>query len=119
MELYLLADKHGTLVDTTTGKAKEVWEFMLIQTPGMQRIKTTKRYQQILASYLRAIKAGEFHQVVWITPSTELAIRLGSIIKSIETVPIAGQKIAIDPARHHLHLHFTDYSNWPNLVGGK
>ena len=38
MELYLLADKHGTLVDTTTGKAKEVWEFMLIQTPGMQRI---------------------------------------------------------------------------------
>lgn len=82
-------------------------------------IKATKRYQQILASYLRAIKAGEFHQVVWITPSAELAIRLGSIIKSIETVPIAGQKIAIDPARHHLHLHFTDYSNWPNLAGGK
>lgn len=80
-------------------------------------IKTTKRYQQILASYLRAIKAGDFHQVVWVTPSSELAARLGSIIKSVKIVPIAGQKVAIDPARHHQHLYFADYSNWPKLTG--
>lgn len=77
-------------------------------------LKVTRRYSQHLASYLRSIKAGDIARVVWVAPSQELAARLQKIIFSIKTVRVAGQNVAIDPGRHHQHLHFTSYDRWPN-----
>ena len=77
-------------------------------------LKITRRYSQPLASYLRSIKTGDIARVVWVTPTQELAARLQKIIFSIKTVRVAGQNVAIDPDRHHQHLHFTSYDRWPN-----
>lgn len=76
--------------------------------------KTTKRYEQILLSYLRLIKSGEIKEVVWISPSTDFAKRLEVLIKSIKKLKLAGQIVQIEPAKHHKNLHFCSYEDWPN-----
>ena len=81
-------------------------------------IKTTKRYEQILASYLMSLKAGEVHQVVWLAPTTEIALRLQAIVFSIRTVTIQKQRFPIDPDKHHARLFFKDYSRWPGDLQG-
>lgn len=79
-------------------------------------IKTTKRYEQILASYLMALKAGQVQQVVWLTPTEDAALRLKAIVFSIRTVTIQKQRFPIDPEKHHANLIFKDYSSWPDDV---
>lgn len=76
--------------------------------------KTTKRYEQILLSYLRLLKSGEIKEVVWISPSTDFAKRLEVLIKSIKKLKLAGQIVQIDPAKHHKNLYFCSYEDWPN-----
>lgn len=76
-------------------------------------IKTTKRYQSILADRLQAARRGDFDKIVWVCPTAEQAGRLATIVRSIRYVPIAGQQVAIDPARHHQALIFTNYGEWP------
>lgn len=76
-------------------------------------IKTTKRYEQVLASYLMALKVGQVHQVVWLTPTMEIALRLQAIVFSIRSVTIQKQRFPIDPDKHHARLFFKDYSSWP------
>lgn len=78
-------------------------------------IKTVKRYEQILVTYLIAIKAGSISRVIWATPTAELATRLQSIIFGINSVRVAGEKVAIDRDRHHKNLFFVDYDRWPNV----
>lgn len=76
-------------------------------------IKTLKRYDQILASYLRAIKVGTFSRVVWVAPTAEIAARLRVIITGIRSVNVSGQRVAVEPDRHHAQLFFTHYGQWP------
>lgn len=75
-------------------------------------IKTTKRYEAILLSYLKAIKAGEVNVVTWLSPTGDEAIRLRTLITNISTLRIDGKSIAIDPVRHHVNLRFLDYATW-------
>jgi hypothetical protein len=75
-------------------------------------IKTTKRYEQILASYLMALKAEQVQKVLWLTPTNDLALRLRAIVLGIRTVTIQRQRFTIDPERHHSRLDFLSYSNW-------
>lgn len=76
-------------------------------------LKTMKRYEQILVTYLRAIKSGKVDIVIWISPTLEISQRLKTIITGIKTVRIAGQRVSIEPERHHRNLVFTDYAHWP------
>jgi hypothetical protein len=77
-------------------------------------IKTTKRYQVILAAYLQAIRRNKYQAVVWVAPSDEVAHRLRKIILGIKTVTVANQRVPIDPVRHHERLHFTSFEAFPS-----
>lgn len=72
-------------------------------------IKTVKRYQVILSGYLQAIKRAEFSRVIWVCPTPDLALRLRSIVCGISSVVVNGQRVPIDPNRHHARLGFEDY----------
>lgn len=76
-------------------------------------IKTHKRYEQILVTYLRSIKSGKVDLVILVCPSKLISERLRIILTGIKTVKIAGQKIAIDPIKHHVKLKFISYEEWP------
>ena len=76
--------------------------------------KTQKRYEQILLSYLRLIKNQTVNEVVWISPTEDFTKRLKIQIQSIKQLKIAGQIIKVEPQKHHLHIHFCSYENWPN-----
>lgn len=78
--------------------------------------KSLKRYEQILIHYLKLIKGEQIHEVIWISPSEDMAKRLQAIITSITEVRIQGQKVLIDSERHHAHLHFCSYDQWKNFT---
>lgn len=76
-------------------------------------IKTSKRYEQILASYLMSLKSEQVHQVVWLSPTDDLALRLRAIVLGIRSVTIQKQRFAVDPQKHHGRLSFLGYRQWP------
>jgi|GEM_PF-658108 len=76
--------------------------------------KSIKRYEQILADYLVALKQGRFGHVVWVTPTRDMAQRLRQIITSFTAVSVAGQRVAVVPERHHAPLYFCDIATWPH-----
>jgi hypothetical protein len=76
-------------------------------------IKTSKRYEQILASYLMSLKSEQIHQVVWLLPTEDLALRLRAIVLGIRSVTIQKQRFAVDPQKHHRRLTFISYRQWP------
>jgi hypothetical protein len=76
-------------------------------------IKTSKRYEQILASYLMALKSEQVHQVVWLSPTDDLALRLRAIILGIRSVTIQKQRFSVDRQKHHGRLSFLGYGQWP------
>jgi hypothetical protein len=78
--------------------------------------KTTKRYEQILLSYLRLLKNGVIKEVIWVSPSEDFSKRLKVLITSIKKLKVAGQFIQIDPNKHHANLYFCTYEDWPNYV---
>jgi len=75
-------------------------------------IKTSKRYEQILASYLMSLKAEQVDQVVWLLPTDDFAVRLRAIVLGIRAVTIQKQRFAVDPQRHHQRLAFMSYARW-------
>jgi hypothetical protein len=75
-------------------------------------IKTSKRYEQILASYLMSLKSEQVHQVVWLSPTEDLALRLRAIVLCIRSVTIQKQRFAVDPQKHHGRLSFLGYRQW-------
>ncbi len=79
-------------------------------------MKTTKRYEVVIVNYLRALKSGLVQRVVWISPEPEFSSRLRAIITSIKSVRVSGERVAIDPTRHHQHLYFTHYQLWPEGI---
>lgn len=87
---------------------------ILVSIECERTFKSIKRYEQILVNYLRLIKTGEIKKVVWVSPNADISARLKSIIMGIKSVSVNGQKVAIDPAKHHIHLHFCSYEDWPN-----
>jgi hypothetical protein len=84
----------------------------LIAIEVERTIKTVKRYQSILASYLRAIKLNEVVKVIWLCPTEDLTKRLQSIVSGITYVVVEGQRISIDPERHHVNLAFMSYTQF-------
>lgn len=78
-------------------------------------MKTAKRYEAILVSYLRALKAQQISRVIWVCPTPEITLRLKTILLGIKSVRVAGERVAIDSERHHRNLFFVDYGGWPNV----
>lgn len=78
--------------------------------------KSLKRYEHILISYLKLIKSGEINSVVWVCPNKEMTQRLKMIITSIKHVQVLGQKIQIEPLKHHANLYFCSYEDWPIFI---
>lgn len=76
--------------------------------------KTQKRYEQILLSYLRLIKNQTVNEVVWVCPTQDFTERLEIQIKSIKQLRVAGQTVKIDSEKHHKHIYFCSYIDWPN-----
>lgn len=76
--------------------------------------KTQKRYEQIFLSYLKLIKNNSINEVIWVSPTKDFSIRLEILIKSIKQFKIAGQTVKVEPQRHHKHIHFCSYDDWPN-----
>lgn len=76
--------------------------------------KSIKRYEQILIQYLRWLKTGKIDEAVWVCPSADMSQRLKVILTSFSDVRIQGQQVMIEPVRHHTHLHFCSYQDWPN-----
>jgi Replication-relaxation len=75
--------------------------------------KTIRRYEDILAGYLMAVKRKDIDLVIWVCPTKDSAVRLRRIVESIQAVPVAGRRVAIDPARHHRALRFCSADAWP------
>ena len=101
------------------GKGMNRPDAVAIDTSGIKvalecerTIKTVKRYQSILSGYLQAIKRAEFSRVVWVCPTADLARRLRAIVCGIQSVVVAGQRVPIDPIRHHVNLQFEDYDSF-------
>lgn len=72
-------------------------------------LKTPKRYQDILAVYLQAIRRGEYDRVLWLSPTEAVKERVQRVITSLKYVRVGGQQVAIDPARHHTALNFMSF----------
>ena len=82
-------------------------------------IKRRSRYERILFTRLRAIREGKYSRVVWVCDDAHVASLLRGMLLSLREFDIkhAGQKqrVVIDPARHHVLLHFTSIDQFPNL----
>lgn len=89
----------------------------VVRDPNGQRVavevertlKTPKRYQDILAAYLQAIKRGDFDRVLWLSPTPAIAERVRRVLTGLRYVRVGGQQVAIDPARHHAGLSFLSF----------
>lgn len=73
-----------------------------------REIKSTRRYRQIIASHLAARKAGHWEHIVYLCPTTDLALRLKRKIVSLEYLLWNGHRIALTKA-HMSHFTFDSY----------
>jgi hypothetical protein len=71
--------------------------------------KTLKRYQAILANYLRMAAQQKIDRVEYVCPLPGMASKLELMFCSIKTVPVQGQVVAIKP-EHLDRFTFTDFS---------
>lgn len=75
-------------------------------------IKSPKRYIQILNVWLQAIRRGDVHRVVWVSPTEAIRDRLKQIIQAITHVDVGGQRVLI-PRDRFQNLDFLTYAEWP------
>lgn len=76
-------------------------------------IKTSKRYEQVLASYLMSLKSEQVQQVVWLSSTDDLAVHLRVIVLGIRSVMIQKQRFTVAPQKHHGRLSFLGCRQWP------
>uniref|UniRef100_E6PPW7 Uncharacterized protein n=1 Tax=mine drainage metagenome TaxID=410659 RepID=E6PPW7_9ZZZZ len=81
-------------------------------------IKTSARYESILFTRLRDVKAGKYQRAVWVTETRHEAARLRGLVLNIRefTRTHAGvkQQVRVVPETHHPLLAFTDISSFPS-----
>lgn len=78
-------------------------------------VKTKKRYEVIWATYLQAIKRNEFDYVHYVCPDANFAQRLGRMFSTIDSVPIAGQRVSIGD-KHQARFPTFSLAQWPPLT---
>lgn len=82
-------------------------------------MKTRTRYERVLFTRLRAVRAGQYAKCVWVCDTEHAASLLRGMLTSLRefTIQHAGQKqrVVVDPERHHKLLTFTSIDKFPNL----
>ncbi|SCC95255.1 putative mobC protein [Thiomonas sp. X19] len=80
-------------------------------------IKTSGRYESILFTRLRDIKAGKYQRAIWVTETPHEAARLRGLVLSIRefsrTHAGVKQTVRIIPEQHHPLLAFTHIDAFP------
>jgi len=74
-------------------------------------IKSKLRYAAILCDYLLALKRGDFDQVIWVCPNTDIKNKLENLITSITHVQIGLVSVLI-PRNRFERFHFMTYDDW-------
>lgn len=75
-------------------------------------VKTKKRYEVIFSIYLQAIKRGEYQSIHYVCPNPEFAVRLKRLFNLVQTVPVAGDRVAIKD-KHRDKLPVFSLKSWP------
>lgn len=68
-------------------------------------IKTCKRYEAIISSYLQTIKQEKLDRVLYLSPIPGVAARLEKLFHSIRDVPVQGQRVQLE-AQHYEKFTF-------------
>jgi hypothetical protein len=76
-------------------------------------VKTKKRYEVIFSIYLQAIKRGEYHSIHYVCPDLKFAASLKRLFSMIQTVPVAGDRVALKD-KHREKLPVFTLKTWPN-----
>lgn len=74
-------------------------------------IKTLKRYEVLMSQYFQAISKGQYTSVVWLCPTLDLASRLLRILRTIQSVPVAGTRVRLED-RHARLWAVVPYEQW-------
>lgn len=78
-------------------------------------VKSKKRYEAIFADYLQAIKRNEYESIHYVCPDKDFADRLSRFFKTFQTIPIAGQRVALTE-KHIARFPVYSLSDWPPLL---
>lgn len=73
-------------------------------------IKTRSRYQQVIASHLKAMSDGKWAHVYYITPEG-VSDRLKKVIYSIDTIKVGGQQVQLKGS-YLERFTFVDLDKW-------
>lgn len=80
-------------------------------------IKTTKRYEAIIAAYLQMIKQGDYAMVHYVCPDAAFAPRLNRLFQLIQAVPVVGERVPITE-KHRARFPVYALENWPPVACG-
>lgn len=75
-------------------------------------VKTRKRYEAIFSLYLQAIKRGNYHYVHYVCPTIDFAKRIQRLFSTINSVPVAGQRVTITD-KHRARFPVYALEQWP------
>lgn len=75
-------------------------------------VKTRKRYEVIFSLYLQAIKRGEYHMVHYVCPDPDFAARLHRLFGTIESVPVANERVKLNE-KHRARFTVFSLHDWP------
>ncbi len=76
-------------------------------------VKTKKRYEVVFSIYLQAIKRGEYHSIHYVCPDPKFASSLKRLFSMIQTVPVAGDRVALKD-KHREKLPVFTLKAWPS-----
>lgn len=76
-------------------------------------VKTRKRYQQIVASHLKAMAGKHWAKVYYITPE-KLTKRFEKLIRSMPYILINGSQVVLEE-KHLSRFEFVSLEDWPNI----
>jgi len=79
-------------------------------------LKTPKRYPEILARHLKAIKAGRADRVVWVCDTEPRMEHLRKTILAIKEVPVTADKMVVIEPRHRARLSFAAIRDFPLIL---
>lgn len=74
-------------------------------------IKTKKRYEVIISTYLQAMAKREYDGVAYLCP-TLIATRLAQFFRLISSVPVRGERVKLEE-KHYQKFKFYDLAVWP------
>jgi len=80
-------------------------------------IKTSLRYEQIIPSALKDIKAGRYHKVQYISPQGR-SDAIERALHRVKVVKVNGESVKLTDA-HWARFYFANLADWPTPGGGK